>query len=166
LFVPQVPPLHVGTLQTGGLGHAVHAPPALPQAFVAVPASQVLPLMQPVQHEPLRQLPPEHAPPLGVSPHVPPLHVGLWHVLAPQALQPFPPLPHAPVALPGWHVLPWVQPVQHAPARHFPPLQVLPSDIGIVPQFPPLHVAFWHAPAVQLLHAVPPLPHCETVFPA
>ena len=52
-----------------------HVPPPTPQAEVVVPASQVLPLMHPSQHAPLRHIP--AAPPLVVHE---PVRLGLVQV--------------------------------------------------------------------------------------
>ncbi len=50
-------------------------------------------------------------------------HVAVWHSLgAVQATHATPPVPHALGALPIAQVLPLLQPVQHAPPRHCPPL--------------------------------------------
>ena len=49
------------------------------------------------------------------------------HGLEPtQFWQALPALPHAPTAVPIWQVVPLTQPVQQAPSRHLPPVQLVP----------------------------------------
>jgi hypothetical protein len=58
-----------------------------------------------------------------------------------------------------------MQPVQHDPLWQTPPGQLFPSQQGVVPHEPPVHVAFAHGVAEQVWQASPLSPHLLTVFP-
>ena len=59
--------------------------------------------------------------------HEPPLHESVVHGFpSSQFWQAAPPFPHAPMAVPGWQVVPLTQFVQHDPPAHLPPGQDVP----------------------------------------
>jgi hypothetical protein len=81
-----------------------------------------------------------------------------------------PPLPQTvELDVPGWHIEPSQQPVQHWPASHLPvpPAQLVPGATFWVEQVPfALHVAVWHSlGAAHAAHAAPPTPHAPVAVP-
>ncbi len=77
----------------------------------------------------------------------------VWHV---------PPLPpHAPVVLPGWHVLPWQHPVEHEAASqmHLPLEHTCPLPHAVLPPQVQAPVTEQPSPVVpQFVHIAPPVP--------
>lgn len=106
-----------------------HCWPPKPQKLELVPARQVVPVMQPLQHAPLTHAPPEQGVPVGsfaLSTHVATLLAPPGHAVMPvlhspgfvvQVL-PGTQLMHAPPEQPFAHV------VSENPELHMPPLQV------------------------------------------
>jgi hypothetical protein len=155
----------------------VHAAPPLPHwaALVAVALMHWVPVQQPVQ-----QLLAKHLPVLlaqlvvsatALLLHTPLLQVSLAHSFESlHEAHAAPPLPHAvALAVPGWHVVPSQQPVQHAPSSHLPlpPAQLVPGATACVEHTPfAPQVGVRHSlVVVQAAHAPPPVPHAATVLP-
>jgi hypothetical protein len=65
-----------------------------------------------------------HAMPSAAAPHVP-VAEHVWH--SGHIVHELPPVPHAALVLPGWHVPTLKQPPQHAPPRQRPVEHVDPS---------------------------------------
>lgn len=127
-------PLHAWLLP-----QLVHVAPPVPQAALIVPAWQTFPWQQPPGQVVTLQLEVEtHCVPLQLCP-------------LPQLLHTPPPVPHALVAVPGWHTFSAQQPV-----GQFSKLQVEPPA-----QSPPLQVC----PAPHALQVSPPAPQVVVVRP-
>jgi hypothetical protein len=151
-------------------GHELHAPPPLPQAAARFPGSHDSPLQQPVgqptpsqTHAPPRQCWPDaHAAPL---PHVQvPVASQLSARIVLQALQSFPPTPHAvnvgDSQVPSAPQQPFGQ--DEALHRHTPLMQTCPTPHGEL--VPHAHSPFGHesaVPAAQTSHVAPLGPHVE-----
>ncbi len=130
---------HWPAVQAWFVEHAPHAFPPAPHAAVEVPGWHTLPWQHPPGHVVALQVD-------GVT-HWP--AVQAWFVE--HVLQAFPLAPHAAVAFPGWHTLPW----QH-PSGHVVALQV-----DGVTQRPVLQVC----PPPHAVHAPPAAPHAEVEAP-
>ena len=97
--------LHAWLTQLEYCGQVAQADPFLPQAVLLVPAWQAPALTQPVQQAPFWQLPLVQGVPLGAAPSLQvPSQLACWQAFpATQAAQLAPPVPHAPVLVPGLH---------------------------------------------------------------
>jgi hypothetical protein len=135
---------HEPVVQVSPGGQMLQLPPPAPQADVALPGSQLLPLQQPEQFPGPQSVGPWQSPPEQVS-------------AGGQVAQASPPAPHALVVAPFWHVpVASQQPGQlagpqtgggiwHMPAEHV-------SDAGHVAQTPPPNPqALVWLPAMQVL---------------
>jgi hypothetical protein len=159
-------PLHAPMLQVWPVGHIVQLPPAAPHALGSVPGWHVLPWQHPFGHDVASQahVPPEQTCPLAHA--VPPPHVQAPLAEQPSAVEPqlthaAPAAPHALVAVPGRHALPWQHPVGHdaGSQTHLPPEQACPVPHTAPP--PQLQVPLAEQPSAvepQLTHAAPPVP--------
>lgn len=109
-------------------------PPPLPHALADVPATQLLPFQQPVQHAPAWQLPPGQLPEFnGVWVQVPLLQLSVVHGLpSSQLVQLFPEEPHAASDVPAWQLAPSQQPAQQVPPWQVPPLPQVPFSLVAV----------------------------------
>lgn len=145
LAVEHFPPLQRASLHSGA-GQDTQAPPPLPQALVAVPAT----------HFPAEMHP-------GQPPHAP-----CWQVesaLA-QLAQAAPPVPQSVSLVPGWQVEPSQQPVQQLFARQVPLGQVAPSGASASPQVPAEQVGTLQTLLVeQVEQLAPPIPQAAGCLP-
>jgi hypothetical protein len=101
--------------------------------------------------------------------HVPALQVSDVHGLPSlQLVQLAPFLPHAPGRFPATQAVPFQQPVQQTPLRHFPapPLQLVLSGTSARAQAPATQLSVLQSlPSSQFAHAPPALPHLATAVP-
>jgi hypothetical protein len=181
------PRTHDPDVHCCGALHDAQAPPFVPHAFCAVPGMQVLPWQHPAGHDdashvqvpptqcwPLPQLPLLHSPPHpSLAPHTLPEQFGVQPQVPALQLVPFahavhtaPPCPHAPLPVPGSHVVPPQQPLhdvlshRHAPVTHRCPLAQLPcmqmpAQPSLAPHaFPPQSGV--HCPLLHELGVPPP----------
>jgi hypothetical protein len=136
----QPAPVHFPPEQESPDGHGKHADPPVPHADVLVPDSHLPALSQ----QPVGQL---------VELHVAPWHEPVTHVSPTgHTEQDAPPVPHAPLTVPGWQV----------PSRRSQ------QPVGHVEA---LQGGGWQTPALQLspdgheAHVKPPVPHAPGLVP-
>lgn len=113
--------------------------PPNPQKLAVFPVLQTPAETQPVQQIPPWQLPPVQDAPLALLP-VAQMPVAqdtvLQGLVEAHLVQDTPAPPHLVRSLPVWHFEPSQQPLQQAPLRHLPPLQVVPLLLAVSLQTP------------------------------
>jgi hypothetical protein len=133
-----VVPWHEPIVHVSPVGHATHVLPPLPHEVVLPPDSQIAPLQHPVG-----QVAALH----GIGWQLPPLHVSSGG----HTVHALPPRPHAPVTEPDSQKPSASQhPVGQVVASHPAPLQAPPAQ---------------ESAGGQGRHALPPVPHAETLSP-